>query len=52
MQYNIGTIVRYRHDGDIGIITEVYPRDYEFLVQWSDGKCGRHIESEVEVICK
>ena len=46
---NVGDLVRYRHDGDIGIITEV-DNDGEFYVQWADGTEGYHIESEMEVL--
>ena len=46
----VGDLVRYRHDGDIGIITEVYMRNEEFYVQWADGTEGYHIESEMEVL--
>ena len=45
----VGDLVRYRHDGDIGIITEVV-YDEEFYVQWADGTEGYHIESEMEVL--
>ena len=47
---NVGDLVRYRHDGDIGIITEVCMRNGEFYVQWADGTEGYHIESEMEVL--
>ena len=46
----VGDLVRYRDDGDIGIITEVYMLGEEFHVQWADGTDGYHIASEMEVI--
>ena len=48
----VGDLVRYKDDGDIGIITEVYMPHGEFYVQWADGTEGYHVESEMEVLCK
>ena len=48
----VGDLVRYRHDGDIGIIIGVYARSGEFYVKWADDTEGYHIESEMEVLCK
>ena len=45
----VGDLVRYRHDGDIGIITE-RNRHLEFFVEWAGGEYGYHLESELEVI--
>jgi len=45
----VGDLVKYHYNGDIGLITEV-DSDGEFYVQWADGKEGYHIESELEVI--
>ena len=47
---NIGDLVRYNEDGDIGIILEV-DVDFDFYrVHWSDGEEDFHLESEMEVI--
>ena len=46
----VGDLVRYKDDGDIGIITEVYMRNEEFYVQWADGTEGYHVEGEMEVL--
>jgi len=45
----VGDLVKYRHDGDIGIITE-RNRHLEYFVEWASGTNGYHIESELEVI--
>ena len=45
----VGDLVKYDGDGDIGIIIEVcYDGDYH--VMWADGKQGWHVFSEIEVI--
>ena len=46
----VGDLVRYKDDGDIGIITEVYMPHGEFYVQWADGTEGYHVEGEMEVL--
>ena len=51
MQYNIGTIVRYRNDGDIGIVKNIDATGM-CLIDWSDGCMGWHLQSEMEIICK
>ena len=49
----VGDLVRHRHDGDIGIITEV-SKNFDgvvdgYEVHWYDGTDGYHFESELEV---
>ena len=48
----IGDLVRYNEDGDIGIIIEIDPEMHcEYLIKWGDGCQGWHLWSEfVEVI--
>jgi len=46
----VGDLVRYNHDGDIGIIVKVCYRNEDYYVECSDGTNGYHIESEMEVI--
>ena len=46
----VGDLVRYNEDGDIGIITEVGVGLCEYYVQWADGTEGYHVEGEMEVI--
>jgi uncharacterized protein YodC (DUF2158 family) len=47
----IGTIVRYKDDGDLGIVTEIDATGM-YHVKWSDGKEGWQLRSEMEVICE
>ena len=47
----VGDLVRYNDDGDIGIIIEIDPDMYcEYLIKWGDGCEGWHLSSEYEVI--
>ena len=50
----VGDLVRYDGDGDIGIITEVSKNfdgsETDYYVHWYDGTDGYHLESELEVI--
>ena len=47
----VGDLVKYHHDGDIGIITEVNESSCDpYFVQWASGEEGYHIASELEVI--
>ena len=48
----IATLVRYKHDGDIGIVTEIFMDSgvLEYRVKWSDGNYCSHIASELEVV--
>ena len=47
----IGDLVKYYHDGDIGIITEVNRGFSEpYFVNWASGEEGYHMASEMEVI--
>ena len=43
----VGDLVSYRPDGDLGII---FDKDATgmYHIQWSDGKNGWHIQSELE----
>ena len=45
----VGDLVRYRDDGDIGVVTEV---DFAGMahIHWASDFEGWHIASEVEVI--
>ena len=44
----LGTLVRYTFDGDIGIVVKVLGGLYD--VKWSDGSFGEHLITEFEVI--
>ena len=47
----VGDLVRYNKDGDIGIVIEIKRDNYaEYLIKWGDGCQGYHLESEVEVL--
>ena len=46
----VGDLVRYPDDGDIGIVIGWDNVDCDYYVQWSDGRNGWHLESELEVI--
>ena len=47
----VGSLVRYRNDDDLGIVTEIDATGM-YHIKWSDGKEGWHLQSELEVICK
>ena len=47
----VGSLVRYRNDADLGIVTEIDATGM-YHIKWSDGKEGWHLQSEMEVICK
>ena len=51
----LGTLVRYHHDGDYGVVIDFLMDDYEdvatyYEVRWGDGTSGHHVASEFEVI--
>ena len=47
----VGDLVKYNTDGDIGIITEVNRGFSEpYFVNWASGEEGYHMASEMEVI--
>ncbi len=48
----IGTLVRYKHDGDIGLVTAILMDHGHvlYLVKWGDGTQSDHIASEFEVL--
>ena len=47
----VGDLVRYKEDGDIGIIIEYDPAMYcKYHVKWGDGCEGWHLSGEMEVI--
>ena len=49
----VGDLVRYKDDGDIGIVILVNIEDAgDYKVQWSDGCYGWHLLSELEVLCR
>ena len=52
MKYNIGSLVMYCDDGDLGIITDTDPCNGMCRIQWNDGKNGWHLQSELEVLCE
>ena len=45
----VGDLVKYRSDGDTGIVTDIDATGM-FFIHWSDGKEGWHLDSELEVI--
>tara|TARA_B100000035_G_scaffold152505_1_gene129906 strand:- start:533 stop:691 length:159 start_codon:yes stop_codon:yes gene_type:complete len=48
----IGTLVEYKADGDIGLITEIIedPMYHIYWVKWSDGTEGDYLPHEFEVL--
>ena len=48
----IGTLVRFKHDGDLGIVTAIFMDhgDIQYRIKWSDGNHTEHIVGEFEVI--
>ena len=49
----IGTLVRYKTDGDFGLITEIMDKDtkyYSYWIKWTDGTEGDYMPTEFEVI--
>ena len=48
----IGTLVEYKADGDIGLITEIIedPMCHIYRVKWGDGTEGDHLPHEFEVL--
>lgn len=51
----IGTLVRYHHDGDYGVVIDFLLDDDEniqtyYEIKWCDGTSGHHLHSEFEVI--
>ncbi len=43
----VGDLVRYRLDGDIGIVVEV---GSVVVCRWADGTDGYHLERDLELI--
>ena len=48
----VGTLVKYKYDGDIGLITEVIedPMSHIYWIKWSDGTEFPYLPTEFEVI--
>ena len=46
----IGTLVRYKKDGDYGVVCSFLTPEQYWWVQWSDGTSGYHLDSELEAI--
>ena len=48
----VGTLVKYKPDGDIGLITNIIedPMYHIYWVKWSDGCEGEHFDGEFEVL--
>jgi hypothetical protein len=50
----IGSLVRYNFDGDIGLVIEQWTSDEtgicHTVIKWSDGTEGDHLPSEFEVL--
>ena len=49
----IGALVRYKADGDFGLITEIMDEDsifYSYWIKWTDGTEGDYMSTEFEVI--
>ena len=44
----LGTLVRYTFDGDIGIVVKVHGVYHD--VKWSDGSFGEHVITDLKVI--
>ena len=44
----LGTLVRYTFDGDIGIVVKVHGGLYD--VKWSDGSFGEHVITDLKVL--
>jgi len=47
----IGSLVRYKDDGDLGIIIDINLRG-DCRVKWSDGVDGYFCPTTMEVICE
>ena len=48
----VGDLVRFKQDGDIGLVTEIidHPLSPLYWVRWGDGTEGDHLDFELEVI--
>jgi hypothetical protein len=48
----IGTLVRLKSDGDIGLVIKIIddPMYALYWVKWSDGCEGDHLDFEMEII--
>ena len=48
----VGTLVKYNADGDIGLITEIIEDSmwHIYRVKWGDGTEGDHLPHEFEVL--
>ena len=46
----VGDLVRYKDDNDIGVIMWIGTTKLSYYIQWADGTDGFHIASEFEVI--
>ena len=52
---DIGTLVRYHHDGDYGLVIDIIvdddvPRVAYYEIKWGDGTSGAHDKSDFKVI--
>ena len=48
----VGTLVRSRYDGEIGLITKIMEdhRFYPYWIEWSDGSAGDFFDVHFEVL--
>jgi len=48
----IGSLVKFKHDGDVGIVTAILMDHGHivYLVKWGDGTHTEHVASEFEVL--
>ena len=48
----IGTLVRSRYDGELGLITKIMdePAFYPYWIEWSDGSSGDFFDVHFEVV--
>ena len=48
----VGTLVKYYEDGDLGIVTKIIedPMYPLYWIKWNDGTEGDHLDFELEVI--
>ena len=47
---DIGTLVRYKQDGDYGVVCSFLTAERYWWVQWSDGARGFYHQDDLEVI--
>mgnify|MGYP003135670217 CR=1 FL=1 len=52
----VGDLVKYKDDGDVGVITKTVPVSFrgdeptDYYVEWFDGTSGYHLSIELEVV--